>query len=422
MRFQTGIAYYTIGAVFNQGSTFAVNIVVAHLLGRQIFGEYAMVQSTLLALGVIAQMAAAYTVLKYVAEFRSTDRDRAGRILTLLSAFSAILAGIATLALLFLAPWLAGYVLKAPGLGPVLATGSAVLLFTTLNGSLMGTLAGLECFRRLATVLVWSGLVYLFVCTGSAWLGGLNGAVAGQAFAGLFQFVFLAVAMRKECSLRGIKIHVTGSTQEWRVIVKFMLPGAMAGITSMPALWLANTFLVRQPDGYSQMAIYSASSNLMMAILFLPNIANYVGMSLINHYKGAGQEAEYRRTFWTNLSLSTTIVILGTFVLAVFGADLLRIFGIDFKDGYPVLFILLPATIAQGFGLAMYQIIQSHAKMWLSLLAIALPRDMLMVGFAFLLIPTHGAKGLASAYAISWTLASLIIASIVYRIGLKPSC
>jgi O-antigen/teichoic acid export membrane protein len=421
LRFQTGIAYNTIGAVFNQGSTFAVNIIVARLLGRVIFGEYAMVQSTLLALGVISQMAAAYTATKYVAEFRSTDRDRAGRILGMLCAFAVIPAGIAALALLFFAPWIASFVLKARSLDSPLAIGSGVLLFAAMNGFLIGALAGLESYRTLARALVWSGLAYLVICTGSAWWAGLSGAIAGQAFSGLVQFVLLAVALGKECSLQGIKVHYAGSTQEWPIIVKFMLPGALSGFSSMPALWLASAFLFRQPNGYSQMAIYNAAFSLMAVVLFLPNIVNSVGMSLINHQRGISSQSEYRRTFWINLAVTATIIILGTCILGLFGPCVLRLFGKDFKEGYPVLLILLLATISQGLAIATYQIIQSQAKMWLSFLAVALPRDALIIGLAYLLIPLRGARGLASAYAISWTIALLVITSIVSRIGLKPS-
>jgi O-antigen/teichoic acid export membrane protein len=418
-RFQTGVAYNTIGAVFNQGSTFAVSIIVANLLGRQVFGQYAMIQSTLATLALIAQLAAGYTATKYVAEFRSTDPQRAGRILGMLTAFSASVAGIVALALLAVSGWLAGSVLKAPGLGSALAIGSAVLLFAVLNGLLMGALAGLESYRALATALVWSGLAYLAVCTGLAWWGGLKGAVVGLAISGLFQFILLAAALRKECALQGIRIHYAGFTQERSIILRFALPGALSGFTSMPALWLASAFLVRQPNGYSQMAIYSASFSLMMVVLFLPNIANNVGMSLINHQKGAGEESEYRRAFWINLAVSTAIVILGTCIFAVFGRNLLRLFGKDFNDGYPVLLILLLATIVQGIGAAMYQIIQSQAKMWLSFLAVALPRDTLIVVLAYLLIPAHGAIGLATAYASAWTMALVVIITIVSRTGLR---
>ena len=419
-RFQTGIAYNAIGAVFNQGSTFAVNIIVANLLGREVFGEYSMIQSTLATLALLAQLALGYTATKYVAEFRSTDPQRAGRILGMLMVLSASVAAVAALALLCLSGWLADSILKAHALGPVLAIGSGVLLFTVLNGLLMGALVGLEGYRSLARALVLSGIGYLAFCTGLAWQAGLKGAVIGLAISGFVQFVLLSAALLTQCSVQGIQIRCTGIMQERPILLKFALPAALSGFTTMPALWLASAFLVRQPNGYSQMALYSASFSLMTACLFLPSIVNTVGMSLINHHRATGRDSEYRRTFWINLSVSTTIGVFATCVLALFGRDILRLFGKDFNDGYTVLLILLVATIVQCISVALYQIIQSQARMWLSFLAVSLPRDLLVVILAYALIPAHGAIGFAAAYVTASTMALIAIITIVWRTGLRP--
>jgi hypothetical protein len=159
----------------------------------------------------------------------------------------------------------------------------------------------------------------------------------------------------------------------------------------------------------------------MAAVLLLPNIANNVGMSLINHRKGGGNSLEYRQIFLINLVATLAIVVAGAAAAALLGPELLHLFGKNFKNGYPTLLILLAATVPQGLAVALYQIIQSQAKMWLSFVAVAIPRDALIVIFAYLLIPTHGASGVALGYAAAWTVALLIIGGLVYRIGLEPT-
>ena len=56
----------------------------------------------------------------------------------------------------------------------------------------------------------------------------------------------------------------------------------------MPMIWLANSFLVRQPGGYGEMALYSAANNLRILVLFLPNVMNSVGLSVLNNEKAKG--------------------------------------------------------------------------------------------------------------------------------------
>jgi O-antigen/teichoic acid export membrane protein len=185
----------------------------------------------------------------------------------------------------------------------------------------------------------------------------------------------------------------------------------------MAALWLAGAFIVKQNDGYSQMAIFTASFSLMQVVLFVPNIANNVGMSVINH--SANNPATYRRTFWTNVCITAAVVLLAVAAAAIAGPTLLRVFGRDFKEGQDVFKVLLLAAIPQGLALAFYQAIPSQSRMWLSFGAVALPRDALIVGLASWLAVKYGAKGVATAYGIAWTFASLVIVLIVYRIGLQ---
>ena len=122
-----------------------------------------------------------------------------------------------------------------------------------------------------------------------------------------------------------------------------------------------------------------------------------------------------------DLVATLAIVMAGAAAAALLGPELLRLFGKNFRNGYTTLLILLAATVPQGLAVALYQIIQSQAKMWLSFITVSVPRDTLIVIFAYLLIPAHGATGIAIGYAFAWSVALLIIGGLVYRIGLEPT-
>jgi len=418
-RLQTGIAWNLVGTVFNQGGTLIVNIIVANILGRDIFGEYAIIQNTLLTMSAIAQLATGYTATKYVAEFRSIDREKTGRILGLCSAVSTAMACIAALVLLVGARWLAAYALKASHLAPGLMIAAGAVLFAVMNGYQMGTLAGLESYPALAKAGIISGILYVGICVAATWAGGLQGTLAGLAASALVRWAVFNWFLRRESARQGIALCYRGIWQERPIFFNFALPSALSGFTTMPALWLANAFLVRQPGGYAQMALYSAANNLRVLVLFLPNIVNNVGMSLINYQKGIGDDYHYRKVFWANMAMTVVAILVGVAMTVLLGPWLLRLFGKDFTEGYPVLMMLMLSTLPEGLVLASYQVIQSQGKMWLSLLAIALPRDGMIVLLAYILTGLHGAIGLALAYAIAWGLAFCIVSTIVYCIGLR---
>src|SRR2546423_6634358 len=133
LRFGSGFAFSIVAALFNSGSTFLVNIAVANLLGREVFGEFAIVQNTLLTLATVASLAARYTATKYVAEFRSVDNEKCARILGLCSVFSLGTGMVFTLVLLVGAPWLANGVLRAPQLTTGIRLASLVVFFYVHN-------------------------------------------------------------------------------------------------------------------------------------------------------------------------------------------------------------------------------------------------------------------------------------------------
>src|SRR5262249_15314734 len=146
-RFARGLSWSFVGSVFNQGSTFAVNLVVANLLGREIFGKYAIVQSTAVAGLQLAQLATGYTATKYVAEYRVIDVARASRILGLCAIVSVSSSFVAGIALVVGANALATHVFHLSELTSTLRL-AAVVLFCGVNTSLLtGALTGLEEYR-----------------------------------------------------------------------------------------------------------------------------------------------------------------------------------------------------------------------------------------------------------------------------------
>lgn len=416
-RLQAGIAFNLIGAAFNQGSTFAVNVVVANLLGRERFGEYTMVQATLATLATLGQFAMGYAATKYVAEFRSRDPERTGRILGLCFTVSLSAAIAVSTALLAGASWLATEALRAPHLTGVLMIAAVAVLFTVVNGFQSGALAGLEAYPALARAGVASGSLYLFVCTAMAWGWGLNGAMGGLAVSAVGQCTILNYLLRRETARQRIVVSYRGLWREREVVLKFAVPASLSGLIHLPAVWIASAFLARQPDGYQQMALFGAASNFRTAVLFLPQTVNNVGMSLLNSQR-RDSEAGYRSVFWMNFGLTVLAAIGGAAVVVAGGPWLLRVFGVGFDEGNLVLLVLMGTAVVEATSAAIYQVVQSHARIWLSLFAIAAPRDVTIVALGALLSSRNGALGLAAAHGMGWLVALSVIFVVALQLGL----
>jgi O-antigen/teichoic acid export membrane protein len=418
-RLITGITWHLAAVAFTQGSTFAINIVVANILGRQLFGEYAIVRTTVLTLTAVAPLATGYTAARYASMFRSTDRERVGHILGLCTVVSTVAACVAALSLLAGAPWLAADVLHTPRLATGLTLVTSAVLFGVMSAYQVGALAGLESYRALAVAGMIGGMLSMTVCTAAAWTGGLKGALVGLSVSAGLQWLTLRWCLRTELARQSIAIRYVGLTQEAAILMRVAVPAALVGFVSMPTLWLANAFLARHPAGYDQLALYGAANSFRLIVLLMPTVINTVGMSILGHQRGVLDDARYRQVFWTNMGLTVSVVLLGAAAVILFGPRLLMIFGRGFGEGYPVLVVLMLATIPEGLCTAAYQAIHAEEKLWLSLFAIVVPRDGTMAALSYLLSPTYGALGLATAQGTAWVLALSITVFLVRRIGVR---
>lgn len=417
-RFRKGVIWNIAAALMTQGANFLTTIVIARLLGRDLFGQYGLIQNTLLTLAGMAQIATGITATKYVAELRGHDPLRAGRILGLCSAVTSV-TGIVACGIIFAAsPMLATHMLHSPGLAVELRMTAVVALFTVINGYQTGALAGLERFKALAFGNGLQGALQIALSFLLARHYGLIGALLALVGTSIARWAVFHILVRREAAREGIHVRYRNLRQEISVLHGFALPAALAGLMSPAAIWAANVLLVRQTGGYSQLALFNAAFSLKSVIMFLPLLLNNVGMSLLNNQFGTGNARGYRKVFWGNIALTGISAAVCAIAMAVLGRQLLHFYGKDFEAARPILLLLGGSSILETIGIGAYQVVQAREKMWLSLVAIAFPRDALIVLLTSRLAAGHGAFGMAGAWTLGWAVFALSTFVIAYRLGL----
>jgi O-antigen/teichoic acid export membrane protein len=419
VHFRWGVFWNLVAGVCSQGATFLGNLLAARILGRQVFGEYSFFQSTLVTIAALLQLSIGYTATKYVAEFFQLDKEKTSRILGLGRLLTVGAAGIGSLIIVAAAPWLSAHALRLPAGGStLLMIGSGFLFFSVINGFQMGVLVGLRSYRGLAVSGLVSGAFSATAIALGALRFGLTGAVCGLALGALVRCLVHSVCLKWQLVRHALSFRYDDLGKEAGVLFRFALPSALAGYITMTALWLANCILVRGPDGYMQMGLYSAALNIRLLVGFLPNVINTVGVAFLNEVKGKKDAKQYKWVFWTNLYSIGLTTLLMVLCLGFFGDRIMGLFGRGFPSGRTVLWVLLLSTPLESLSSAVYQIIHSHAKIWLSLSTISLPRELLLVFLAYLWTPSDGALGMAYAYlaAQAYSLVShILLATFVHN-------
>src|SRR5689334_9412725 len=82
-RLASGAFWSLLGAVVSRGLQFLSCVVVARVLGTLGFGELGIIQSTLGMFAIVATFGLGLTAAKYIAEYKQSDVQKAGRIIVL---------------------------------------------------------------------------------------------------------------------------------------------------------------------------------------------------------------------------------------------------------------------------------------------------------------------------------------------------
>ena len=400
-RMRRGTILNVLGSGFGQGSTLIINIVVARMLGLEAFGQYALIQSTLLAVAFVAQMGTGITATRYVAEFRLTDPSRAGRIVGLCALATIVSSGVAFLTLFLGADWISRVAMREPSLALALRIGAALVIFNCLNFSQMGALSGFENYSSLARIGLVSGCIALCTSVLATLAFGLIGAVISLVLTALVRWSLCQYALNRDLRRYEIVVDYQGAWAERAILWNFTLPAGLSSILTTPAIWLANLCLIQQPNGFNQNALYNAALNLKTAVMFLINNINAVGMTLLSNHKGPNDRQQFRRLYFANIALSTALMFITSGAMLLAGPNLLRLYGKNFDNAWIILCILLLVAALETVSLGVYQIIQTHDRMWASLLLIVLPVSVVLPVMSYWWVPIYGATGLAAAVATS---------------------
>lgn len=401
-RFARGAVWSLIGAVISQGSNLAASVITARLLGREQFGEYGMIQSTVGMLGVFAGLGLGVTATKYVAEFRSRDPERAGRIIGLGCAVAIVSGGLLALALFAYAPVLAAKTLNAPLLADQLRIASVLLFFNALNGAQTGALAGFEAFRAIARINLARGLVTFPITVAFVLLWRLPGAIWALAVTAAVTCLLSQLSLQQHCAALKIRPQFSSAWRERRVLWTFSTPAFLSGALVGPAIWAANTMLVNQPGGYAEMGVFSAAYQWRTALLFLPGLVGQVAVPMLASLQNAEGRRSARKVLVGSMLTNALCTVPALFVLLPCSRWIMAFYGPAFSTRGPVLEVSLLSAALLAVQTPIGNLITAFGRVWAGFLMNAGWAATLIVTAHFLLVLGWGAQALASAYLAAY--------------------
>jgi O-antigen/teichoic acid export membrane protein len=368
--------------------------------------------------GVFAGFGMGLTATKYVAEFRTTNPVKAGRILAL-SGLVALASGLLmAVTLIVLAPWLASRTLAAPQLSGLLQISSGLLLLSALNGAQVGALAGFESFKVIAKIGIWTGLASFPLKLGGVYLAGLSGAVWGMVATLGIGWLLNHLALRREAARLGVPLRFAGCHQEWKVLWKFSLPAVMAGAMVGPVTWSCNAMLVNQPQGYAEMGVFNAANQWWAALLFLPGVVGQVVLPILSERLGNQDTRNSGRILASAIKLNAAITLPVVIIGCLLSPYIMQLYGEGFKSGWPTLVVVLLTAGLLAIQAQAGQYIIALGRIWLGFL-MNMGWGLAFIGLTMGLVH-WGALGLSAARFGAYILHSTWVFWFIYSVVKKP--
>jgi O-antigen/teichoic acid export membrane protein len=405
-------AFWTVAAnVVTRFVTLGSSIALARLLGKDVFGKLGIVQGTVMMYAAFAGVGAGSTATKYVAELRTTDPARAGRILALAGLTSWGASAIISVLLFVLAPVMAERTLQAPDLTTPLRLATVLLFFGATNTSQTGALAGLEAFKSLAKATAITLTLTAALTVLGAVLAGFQGALVGSVVAVVVTWLVYHIFLRIEARKFNISITWKHCTQEWSVLWRFSVPALLAGLVSAPALWASSAMLVREPNGYAEMAVLTVARQWQTLILFLPTTLGSVLLPVLVNLEGIKDRTAYIKTMRAGILVTAAIAAAAAIVVSLASILIMSSYGPSFRSGWATLVLLSFGAVFVAVTGVVGVAITSAGRMWVGM-AINTIWALVFMG-ATLAFVRWGAAGIAGANLVAYGIHLLTTAAVV---------
>ncbi|MEW5985383.1 MAG: flippase [Chloroflexota bacterium] len=401
-RLATGAGVSMAGIVGGRGLHALSQVLLARLLGPELFGLYALGWTILRLVGAFAPLGLDKGVIRFAAGFWRKDTASFKGVVSR-SVITAFLAGFLVGVLLYLAaPW-AEVAFHKPGMAPVLrwfafvspflATMKVLVATTEITQRMQFGIYAEEFSQPVANVI----LVVLFAWLGWGILGAVAAAIGSVALAVIVAGYYV---LRLFPEMRTVRAKAAVS---FPTLVAYSLPTALAAVFTSLTGWTDRLFI-----GYyrpaAEIGVYQALSQSALLYALSLRAINSIFAPMIAHLYQNREMAHLNRLFkvstkwalYASLPVFLTISFAPTALMTV-------VFGQDYAGGgLPLVILSIGQIVNVATGSVGYILLMTgRERQWMT---IAVSSLLLNVALNWLLVPRWGLVGAAGASAVSTSL------------------
>jgi O-antigen/teichoic acid export membrane protein len=243
-----------------------------------------------------------------------------------------------------------------------------------------------------------------------AWVGGLSGAVFGLAAPQLAGCLWARFELRRCLHRSGLVCDHRRWWDNWRLLLGFSLPVALASVMVVPVNWLTQSWLARS-GGMEEVAHFTAGNQWRMLLIFVPMQLVSASLPSLAAAHARGDRVGFGRTTTTSLAIAAVPTAALVACMAIFPAVLLGLYGPSYLTADAALVLLAWSAVPMAANIVLAAALNGAGAAWRNVFASLCYG---IASLAFLLMVPHTATGLAWSQLYACCVSTLVYVVLVF--------
>lgn len=410
-------SWAVFGNSIGYGLLLLTGMLVARFLGKDLYGEYGFVKTTMFQFAAFSTLGLGYTSTKFIAEHRTSSPEKiAGIIKASIQITSTISFSIAIILFIFAKPL--ALFLNEPSLQIAFQALGTIVILRAIYTTQIGLISGFGEFKNIAFINVVFGASLLALSIPTTFYWGLKGALGALLVSHIivviicFYFIF---NQKKQFS----NIVKPCSSPIWE-ITRFSIPVAMQELTYALGRW-GGVLLITKLSTLGEVGLFTASELWMSVVLFIPTFLSNVMLSHLSY--NSKDKQSHIRSLKVMIGVNVTCTLIPFVLFYILSPWIAYLYGTSFSDMIPVMRILVFSSIFTCCSNVFSAELIAQGQTW-GLFGIRAVRDIATIALGYSLIYTHEGNHAAYDYAISTLFCSILFLGLLYiyfRMKINPN-
>jgi O-antigen/teichoic acid export membrane protein len=323
-----------IGSVLSNAFSLCAGITIARFLGKEVFGEYGMIKTTLVEIAILSTFGFGYATTKYIAQYKKEQPEKIVQIVNY-SSFITLISSAFIAFLIFIFAEQLAHILKEPDLANMLRFSAVAIVFNAINTTQTGILSGFAAFKTIAFNKFISGFILLLLSVLLTYHYGLKGAIIALTVSLVLNGILNYISVHK--ILANYTKHPSDKKLN-KQILQFSLPIALRDSSFTIVYWLT-AFLIVHLSNYGELGIYTAAIQWGGIVSYLPGALNNVMLCYFS--ESVNEMARHEKIVKSMLLASIITTIIPFLFILFFSGFISSFYGSSFVGMDNILIIVM---------------------------------------------------------------------------------